>query len=198
MALQHRWLTPLLLDNDPSNFVTLWLRAYLLSLSPLSITDARLPFLFPSFRKGPLAMNSPGALSVLFRSFDALFDSGTIFALLNGFLSERLKVSVETCLSLPSSEAISWPTDGSPRAQKPYKFLQVSHVFCLSLDHSRLIPKEWVNGQRQPSQGRNRIRKLVQLLLAGQLILHHLCLPGGAMTAVPSSLSEVCGQLVHP
>ncbi|ORE03776.1 hypothetical protein BCV72DRAFT_212631, partial [Rhizopus microsporus var. microsporus] len=92
LALQYRWLTPLLLNDDPSSFTTLWLRAHLLSLSPLSIVDARLPFLFPSFRKGPLAMNSPGVLPVLFRSFDALFDSGTVLTLLNSSLSERPKV----------------------------------------------------------------------------------------------------------
>ncbi|PHZ13215.1 uncharacterized protein RHIMIDRAFT_281694, partial [Rhizopus microsporus ATCC 52813] len=143
-------------------------------------------------------MNSPGVLPVLFRSFDALFDSGTVLTLLNSSLSERPKVSVEICLSLPLSEIINWPADGSPRMQKPYKSLQASHAFSLSPDRSHLIPKAWVNGQRRPSQGRNRIRKLVRLLLAGQLTLHpffaRLCLPG----SVPLSLSEVCGQLVHP
>ncbi|PHZ12422.1 uncharacterized protein RHIMIDRAFT_281971, partial [Rhizopus microsporus ATCC 52813] len=142
-------------------------------------------------------MNPPGVLSVLFRSFDALFDSGTVLTLLNSSLPERPKVSVETCLSLPLSEVIDWPANETPRVQRPYKSLQASHAFSLSSDHSHLIPKAWVNGESQPSQGRNRIRKFVRLLLVGQLTLHpffvHLCLPG----SVPLSLSEVCGQLVH-
>ncbi|ORE09104.1 hypothetical protein BCV72DRAFT_202296, partial [Rhizopus microsporus var. microsporus] len=144
------------------------------------------------FRKGPLAMYSPGVLSVLFRSFDALFDSGTVLTLLNGSLSEHPKASAETCLSLLLSEVINWPADGSLRMQRPYKSLQASHAFSLSPGHSRLIPKAWVNGQRQPSQGCNRIRKLVRLLLAGQLTLHPFfarpCLPGSLMAAVPSPL----------
>ncbi|ORE06667.1 hypothetical protein BCV72DRAFT_335708 [Rhizopus microsporus var. microsporus] len=182
LALQYRWLTPLLLNDDPSSFITLWLQAHLLGLSPLSIADARLPFLFPSFRKDPLAMNFPGVLSVLFRSFDALFDSGTVLTLLNSSLSERPKVSVEICLSLPLSEVINWPADGSLRVQRPYKSLQASPAFCLSPDHSHLIPKAWVNGRTTYFTS----------------FFARLYLPGSIMAAVPSSLSEICGQLVHP
>ncbi|ORE07513.1 hypothetical protein BCV72DRAFT_326525 [Rhizopus microsporus var. microsporus] len=79
---------------------------------------------------------------MFFRPFDALFDPGIIFTLLNSPSSELSKVSVETCLFLPLSEVINWLADGSTRVQKPYKSLQVSHAFILSHDHSYLIPKE--------------------------------------------------------
>ena len=87
LALQFRWLTPLLQNHLPNNMASRWISAHISSLAPVAIHDHRLPFLFPALRRGFLHQHRPGIFSVLIRAFDKLLDSSCITSALNNDLN---------------------------------------------------------------------------------------------------------------
>src|SRR6478735_1606550 len=98
LALQFRWLTPLIQEARPSSIASQWLGAHMISLSTVPIPDQRFPFIFPALRRGLLHSRRPGICSILYRAFDSLFGKTLIVDKLNVPLDQSPHLSPTFCL----------------------------------------------------------------------------------------------------
>ncbi|KAG1132285.1 hypothetical protein G6F38_013309 [Rhizopus arrhizus] len=103
LALQFRWMTPLIHENNPTSLTVRWIGAHMENMSTLPLLDRRLPFIFPALRRGLLHEYRPGLCSILYRAFDSLFDRAMVSKKLNVPLDQPPQLTSDFCLSLPLS-----------------------------------------------------------------------------------------------
>ncbi|KAG1056999.1 hypothetical protein G6F43_001131 [Rhizopus delemar] len=119
-ALQFRWLTPLIHHHHPPTIVSQWMGAHLASMASVVLYDHRLPFLFPKLRRGLLQQNRPSLCALLFRAFDSLFDSTTVFFALNITSDLPTAIPLNHSLSLSLSAVVQWTSEFLLQEQKSF------------------------------------------------------------------------------
>ncbi|KAG1229190.1 hypothetical protein G6F35_002156 [Rhizopus arrhizus] len=180
-ALQFRWLTPLIQHHHPSTVVSQCMAAHLASLAPVVLYDHRLPFLFPTLRRGLLQQNRPSLCALLFRAFDTLFDSATVSSALNSTSEQPAAIPLIYSLSLPLSAVVQWTSEFSMQEQKSFDTVLVQDAFEHVVELSCLRPKTLPSDRPNITVGRNRVKKLLRWIISGKITLApfftKLCFP---------------------
>ncbi|KAG1050125.1 hypothetical protein G6F43_007574 [Rhizopus delemar] len=156
-ALQFRWLTPLIQHRHPPTTVSQWMGAHLASIAPVVLYDHRLPFLFAKLRRGLLQQNRSSLCALLFRAFDPLFDSATVFSALNSTSDLPTAIPLNYSLSLPLSVVVQWTSEFSLQEQKSFDTVLVQDAFELVIGLSCLRPKTLSSDRPNLTVGRTRL-----------------------------------------
>ncbi|KAG0777450.1 hypothetical protein G6F22_011865 [Rhizopus arrhizus] len=206
LALQFRWLTPLIHENNPTSLTVRWIGAHMESMSTLSLLDRRLPFIFPALRRGLLHEYRPGLCSILYRAFDSLFDRATVSKNLNVPLDQPPQLTSDFCLSLPLSATVSWPAQIKPSVQHSFDTVLVKDAFFFDPVLQCLIPLSSSQGNSSLIIGKYRILKLLRWIQSGEVILlpffARLCLPrssdSDSVNTGYRTFNAFCSALVDP
>ncbi|KAG1050390.1 hypothetical protein G6F43_007335 [Rhizopus delemar] len=156
-ALQFRWLTPLIQHHHPPAIVSQWMSAHLASIAPVVLNDHRLPFLFPKLCRGLLQQNRPSLCALLFRAFDSLFDSATVFSALNNTSDLPTAIPLNHSLSLPLSAVVQWISEFSLQEQKSFDTVLIQDAFELVVGLSCLRPKTLPSDRPNLTVSRTRL-----------------------------------------
>ncbi|KAG1320261.1 hypothetical protein G6F62_011417 [Rhizopus arrhizus] len=181
LALQFRWLTTLIHENNPTSLTVRWIGAHMDSMSTLPLLDRRLPFIFPALRRGLLHEYRPGLCSILYRAFDSLFDRAMVSKKLNVPLDQPPQLTSDFCSSFPLSATVSWPAQIKPSVQQSFDTVLVKDAFFFDPVLQCLIPLSSSQGHSSLIIGKYRILKLLRWIQSGEVILlpffARLCLP---------------------
>ena len=206
LALQFRWLTPLIHENNPTSLTVRWIGAHMESMSTLPLLDRRLPFIFPALRRGLLHEYRPGLCSILYRAFDSLFDRAMVSKELNVPLDQPPQLTSDFCLSLPLSATVSWPAQIKPSVQHSFDKVLVKDAFFFDPVLQCLIPLSSSQGNSSLIIGKYRILKLLRWIQSGEVILlpffARLCLPrssdSDSVNTGYRTFDAFCSALVDP
>ena len=181
MALQFRWLTPLLQHSYPRSIVSRWIAAHIASISPIALPDHRLPFLFAPVRRGLLHPSRPGICPILFKAFDAMFDPATVSNETNAPFDQQGPIPLHYVLALPLSAVVLWPPEIPIRQQRSFDNLLVQDAFVFDEEISCVRNKTSSSVRNPITIGRNRILKLLRWISTGTVslapFLGRYCLP---------------------